>query len=220
MAHVQTEVNDLGSVNNATTVSINTTSGNILLTTCASGNETVSAPTDTYGNTWIPYAGNPVVISSTNYYLFYSLNIIGGANEIVTFAGAGSVKATAISEFSGRSKTAITVATPTTTGASNTQTGPSVTSLLGDDVWAIDMLTYRGAAVTWSPGSGFTIPPNGYISASVDLPICVEYQADVAAGSYTPSFTTNSVNQGAFFAVSMPAAIATGSPLTLLGVGA
>lgn len=205
MSHVQTQVDDFGFQNNVLTTGINTTSGNAMVVGCGSAT-TLTGVTDTYGNMWTPHPASPVSYNGVYLaYVWYCLNIVGGAGHVITFAGGGAQKGTAVSEFSGRSKTAIDTRGGAATAASNTQTGPTLTGVAGlADIWAFDTLSYAGSAVTWTAGSGFTIPTNGYVSGSTNIPTCVEYKNAVSAGNYTPSFTNNSTGQGGFLALSLP----------------
>jgi len=207
MSHVQTVVNDAGFENNGTTPAINATSGNVLIAACSVSGSTITAIADNFGNTWVQHPDGPLNQSGAAFfYCWYTLNAIGGTGLVVTFTDAtGGQKATAISEFSGRSKTTIDKHGGTLTAGSTAQTGPTLTGVAAlADIWALDFQNFAGAAVAWTPSSGFTIPTNGNVSGTVNMPASVEYQNSVSAGNFTPAFTSGSANQGAFFALSLP----------------
>jgi hypothetical protein len=204
MSLVQTTTSDPGYVTSLVSTAISTTTGNALVVTCASG-AAVSTPTDTYSNTWTAHPSNPQAPQAGYFiYMWYCLNITGGTGHEVTFTSSGAGMSCSVSEFSGRSKTAIDNHAVSTTATSTAQTGPTFTVAVNADVIGVLQQVYAGVAVTYTAGSGFTIPTNGTVPGTNDLPVCVEHADNVSAGSYTPSFTSTEANNGTIFALSLP----------------
>ena len=207
MALVQAWSVDAGFVNNSSLPAKAITAAHAVTVWVNCSGDTITGLTDSVGtNTYVAHPSSPQTITGgTTCYAFRCLNHSGGAAVVIsTVGGTGGQKGMVAAESSGRSTSAIDNSGFAATAASNTQTGPSFTVAAGADVLAADVLSFAGSSVTWTAGSGYTIPTGGTVTGSVSMPVCLETASNVSAGTYTPSFTNNSTNAGIIFAFSLP----------------
>lgn len=220
MSLVQAVVNDNGYVGNASTTPIVTTTHNLLIAAVGDSGGPVTAINDTYGNAWTAHPDGPISFGGANFYVWYCLDIVGGSGHTVTFTDAtGGQKSCIIAEYSGRSKTSIGGHSAVATGNGTTQTGNVVSASAGDDIFAVCMQVYKGSTTTsWTAGSGFAIPANGFSTANpINMPAAVESANAVSAGSYTPVLISTYANNGAFFVLTLPQSV--GAALAGSGAG-
>jgi hypothetical protein len=189
---------------------------------------------DSYGNTMI--AGptlNPGIM-----YSYYCPNIVGGSgyNVTVTTAGGSAYYSFIIGTFTGCA-TSSALDQSTTWGNSGfytdhphtalnfTGTSTVTTGAAGEAVVAFNCSQQATAADTFTAGSGWTIPTNGQNpgNGSTYSPNMLQYQVNVAAGTYQDTYTTGNFVNGQGIIMTFKALPASGSNaglmLATMGVG-
>ncbi len=202
MAFVQ---GDKGSTAGATTVTnagITTTTGNFLVAAISinSGPKTLTTLTDTYGNTWVPATGNPQSVTGSNVYIYWAINITGGASHVLTATfSASAAGAISVAEFSGRSTTStILVQVANVEGtrtASHTTAATGTLGTSGCDIVAMvcDSAFFdSGVNQTYTAGGLFTLPAAADVNTAGSTPTAyLLYQNNVGTSSQTATWTSS-----------------------------
>lgn len=168
------------------------TSGNFLVAVCGaalgSGTMTLS---DNLGNTWIAATGTHETTLNYSIYPFYLANNPGGVTTVTCTSGASAQLQVVAEEFSGvvtsspldgtqQNATSRSFATPAVWST------PSITTTHTADL--LIATTGNRAAMTYSAGSGWTLPTNGQSgAASGSGNVCIQYQIVASTGTYSSS---------------------------------
>ena len=166
------------------------TAGDLMVVAAANftGNETISGtPTDSLGNTY--NVGEVYSSSGNTLAVLWGIIGTGGSGATLTITwSAGSTVSSAYGEFSGSSVTGCSQdgsgqGVNVTTGT--TLTTPSITTIGADDLVVNAIYQDGGVATFNSPWSS---------AASQSYGVSLAYQADVAAGTYSPNITITTGN--------------------------
>ena len=181
----------------------------------------VSSFTDSLGNSWTQPSGSPYGLGGSTGYIYcyasaltnvgaftITMNVSGGSNYIVMNRVLLTGRA-ASAFFDG------TMGTFVDTGFVQTHVGPAITtSLPGSD--AVGCIFESGSAGgstavdTFTAGAGFTKAVSFNGSGSVTSPLMTQYQANVAAGTYTGGCTTVNFVEASGVIIALAAATSAG----------
>ena len=194
----------VGSANTATTTPINTTTGNFLAVIVEGfgGNSVVTGVTDTAGNTYKKAIGAWKINGAERSEIWYTENITGNANNVVTatYTGSLSFRYISVAEFSGiaLSNSFVSSSTKINSSVKYHSSASSTSSNIGD----IIVGGYNGLNVyDITNGSGFTT----LSSDNTSVYYYAEYKILGAVGIYGAdcfsSTSNSSVMVSAIFAV-------------------
>ena len=183
-------IGDVGSLTltSLTTNAVSHTAGNTIVVFVRTGtaNNTITAPTNTAGDTFV-HAASSYYGTSTTSDVWYTCRTLGNASDIVTahFSSSQFNVVFAV-ELSNTLPSCLDVAQTGNTGAgTSTITSSSFAPLLHSYILA--MGNQDCANSNWNPGTGYTILGHGGGSG-----ISIEGMADATASSQTTSITIQS----------------------------
>jgi hypothetical protein len=202
MAFVQGDKGSTASASTVANAGITTTTGNFLAVAISidSGPKTLSTLTDTYGNTWVGATANPQAITGSNVYVYWAINITGGAGHVLTATFSGSASAAiSVAEFSGRSTTSpILVQVANIEGARTASHTTATTGALGTsgcDIVALACDTAffdSGANQSYTAGGLFTLPSSADVNTAGTNPTAyLFYQNNVGTSSQAATWTSS-----------------------------
>jgi len=174
----------------------------------------VSSYLDSNGNTWNQVSGSPYAFGSTIYYFYVYLAVIatGGSTENFTcsVSGGATYLVQNVGLFSGRNTSSTldgTLGTFLDSGFVQPHSGPSVTTTSNGSDLVCCVVDYgQTTADTFTAGSGFTIGCQFNGNGTVQMPMMMMYQQNVAAGTYTAPWTTANFVKGGAVMIALKAA--------------